>query len=85
MSTQTDFTGETPTEISFHFFCVCEDCGAEGDLTLDKADGYKPFNCPEGCGCVYVPWQNADKWELTCVVEKYVIFLSRTARTNCAN
>lgn len=57
--------------IVFQFVCECEECGAEGDLTLDVKDGMKPFNCPEGCGAVYVPWQNPlnlNRWELNAVV-----------------
>jgi hypothetical protein len=64
----TKFLSETPTEITFRFVCECEDCDAEGDLTLDKADGMKPFGCPEGCGATYVPWKYNGHWQLKCVV-----------------
>jgi hypothetical protein len=57
--------------IVFKYVCECEECGAEGDLTLDVKDGMRPFNCPEGCGAVYVPWKNPlnfNRWELNAVV-----------------
>lgn len=53
------------------FLCECEECGAKGHMALDVKDGMKPFNCPEGCGAVYVPWKNPlnlNRWELNAVV-----------------
>ena len=64
-------TRDDQVHIHFRFVCECEECGAEGDLTLEVKDGMKPFNCPEGCGAVYVPWQNPlnfKRWELKAVV-----------------
>ena len=58
-------------KIHFKFVCECEECGAEGDLTLLVKDGMKPFNCPERCGAVYAPWKNPlhlGRWELKAVV-----------------
>lgn len=63
-----ELTGENDKEITFHFICECEDCDADGDLTLLKEDGMKPFGCPEGCGATYVPWKYRGKWQLKCVV-----------------
>ena len=65
------FLHETPTEIAFHFVCECDDCDADGDLTLMKEDGMTPFGCPEGCGAKYVPWKYLGKWQLKCVVKPY--------------
>jgi len=60
-------SNETQTAATFHFQCSC---GADGDLTLQKADGYKTFGCPEGCGNTYVPYQGPLRWMLRCVVER---------------
>lgn len=61
-----------PSKIVFSpFRCECEECDAEGDLELLTAEGHKPFDCPEGCGAVYVPWRNPmnfNRWELKAVV-----------------
>jgi hypothetical protein len=65
-ASKSTFVNETADEISFHF--VCDGCGAEGDLTLAKADGHKSFGCPEGCGATYVPWKYLGEWKLECVV-----------------
>ena len=49
----------------------CEGCGVSGLLKINERDGKMPFDCPEDCGAVYMPWQNPtnnNKWELTCVV-----------------
>lgn len=59
-------TKETAEHIVFNF--VCEGCGAEGELQLDKSDGMKSFGCPEGCGATYVPWKYEGQWRLECVV-----------------
>jgi hypothetical protein len=59
---------ETAKEVTFRFVCACEECGAEGDLTLLKADAMQPFSCPEGCGAMYVPWRPNKVWQLRCVV-----------------
>ena len=48
-----------------HWYFCCESCGAEGDMELDSRDGMKPFECPEGCGAVYVPHGG----NLICVVK----------------
>jgi hypothetical protein len=57
---------ETPMKLLFHF--VCEGCGAEGELELDKKDNLKSFGCPDGCGATYVPWKYLGEWNLECVV-----------------
>lgn len=62
------FTGESATEIFFDYVCDCEDYDAEGEIALLKAEGMKPFGCPEGCGATYVPWQYQGRWQLKCVV-----------------
>lgn len=62
------FISEDADNILFDFKCECSECDAEGKLGLKKADGMKPFNCPEGCGAVYVPWQFNGKWNLKAVV-----------------
>jgi hypothetical protein len=62
------FLSETAAEIKFWFVCACEDCDAEGELGMLKRDGMKPFNCPEGCGAVYVPYRPSLQWQLRCVV-----------------
>lgn len=64
-----EFLRENRKEITFHFRCECEDCDADGELTLLKADGMRPFNCPEGCGAVYVPWRPQHIWILRCVIK----------------
>lgn len=56
---------QTATEEVWHF--CCEACGAEGELTLQKADGMKSFGCPEGCGATYVPCRTVGR-KLICVV-----------------
>jgi len=65
---QSEFMAETDREIFFHFRCECEHCGAEGELSLLKSEGHKPFGCPQGCGATYVPWKHLGHWRLTCVV-----------------
>jgi hypothetical protein len=58
-------------DIDFDYVCECNDCGAEGALSLKVKDGMKPFACPEGCGTTYVPWRNPlnlNRWELKVVV-----------------
>jgi hypothetical protein len=65
----TTFLRETPEQIFFHF--VCQGCGSEGELGLEKKDGMAPFGCPEGCGATYVPWNDqvlGRGWRLECVV-----------------
>jgi len=65
----TVFLRETPEQIFFHF--VCDGCGSEGELGLEKKDGMMPFDCPEDCGAVYVPWKDevlGRGWRLQCVV-----------------
>ena len=65
----TTFLRETPEQIVFHF--VCQGCGSEGELGLEKKDGMAPFGCPEGCGATYVPWNDqvlGRGWRLECVV-----------------
>lgn len=63
---ETKCTQETTEKTIWHFVCV--GCGAEGELELLKADGMKPFGCPEGCGATYVPWKYLGEWTLKCVV-----------------
>jgi hypothetical protein len=65
----TVFLRETDQQIFFHF--VCEGCGSEGELGLEKKHGMKSFGCPEGCGATYVPWKDevfGRGWRLQCVV-----------------
>ena len=58
---------ENETEVLWRF--VCEACEAEGELTLFKKDGMKPFGCPENCGATYIPWHpQPGAWQLRCVV-----------------
>lgn len=73
------FVRETKTQIFFDFKCECSECGAEGKLGLYKKDGMNPFNCPEGCGAVYVPWQFQGKWQLKSVV---MPFFEESANAN---
>jgi hypothetical protein len=54
---------QTPTQVVWEF--VCEACGEQGELTLEKADGMQAFGCPEGCGATYVPW--TEQGRLVCV------------------
>ena len=62
--------GQKRQRIRFHFKCECPDCDADGMMLLDpKEQG--TVACPEGCGAVYLPWQNPmhrNRWELKNVV-----------------
>jgi len=54
------------------FKFTCPGCGAEGDLGIDVADGMQSFECPEGCGSMFVPWQPVKaraELHLKCVVQ----------------
>lgn len=62
------FVLETEEQIVFDFKCECSECEADGKLGLYKKDGMKPFDCPESCGAVYVPWQFNGRWQLKAVV-----------------
>jgi hypothetical protein len=66
---KTTFLRETDEQVFFNF--VCEGCGSEGELGLEKKDGMAPFGCPEGCGATYVPLNDrvlGPGWRLKCVV-----------------
>lgn len=52
------------------FAFECEGCGTTGDLGI-PVDERKPFGCPNGCGAMYVMWNNPldeGKPNLMCVV-----------------
>src|SRR5687768_14244629 len=64
LGTSTQFVETTAEGDRFHF--VCEGCESEGELTIPP--DLPSFNCPEGCGAVYVPWKNPEP-ALMCVVK----------------
>lgn len=54
-----------------YFDFACPSCHTEGSLGIDSREGMDPFDCPEGCGSVFVPWKpNGSTWEIRCVVER---------------
>jgi len=54
------------------FDFVCEGCGSEGEIGILRAEGMKPFGCPEGCGATYVRWYpTVARPALKCVVKPF--------------
>lgn len=52
-----------------YFKFRCQGCDAEGELAVSRAQGQKPFGCPERCGASYVRIKPTDKPPyLACVV-----------------
>jgi hypothetical protein len=53
------------TQIFFDF--KCPGCGAEGELGIKMGES-GTISCPNGCGAIFLPWDDEGIYKLTCVV-----------------